>query len=88
MQTCLHELEQAEATSLRVESSADYVLRFGEKNGVPIDTDGLDAESRRLYQKVRSDFHELGEEMAHLDGARQVTEDFRRDPEAFLRHLR
>ncbi|TEB29761.1 hypothetical protein FA13DRAFT_1689797 [Coprinellus micaceus] len=88
MQTCLHELEQAEAASSRVESSADYVLRVGEENGIPIDADGLDAESCRLYQKVRSDLHELGEEMMCLDGAREVTEEFRRDPEAFLRHPR
>ncbi|KAF5340213.1 hypothetical protein D9611_007978 [Ephemerocybe angulata] len=87
-QVVLEELELTHSASQQVEESADYVLGLGQALGAEIDPERLEIESANLFTQVRKDLFDLSEELKELDGARETTADFRRDPSSVLRPLR
>ena len=56
-----------------------------EGKSIPVDPEALEDESERLFQTIRKDFWELGEELRDLDGARMLAIQFILDPTSILR---
>ncbi|TFK20646.1 hypothetical protein FA15DRAFT_599279 [Coprinopsis marcescibilis] len=81
---CLDELRKTQSASRLAEDSTSYIVRHGQSRGVNFDVDGVNAESSRLFRRVREDLYELAEELRDLDGSRQLALQFLRSPGTVL----
>lgn len=82
--SCLEELQQTREASRAADESISYVVNYGRQRDVVIDEARVNADSARMFSKVRQDLYQLTEELRELDNSRNLAMQFLTNPVSVL----